>query len=72
MEALESALAQVKLKLSRELDRSNMLVSEMESYMMNNHVEESQMDELDQRLEDMLAAQEDQETGSKSYVPKSM
>ena len=47
MEALESALAQVKLKLSRELDRSNMLVSEMESYMMNNHVEESQMDELD-------------------------
>jgi hypothetical protein len=41
IEALESALAQVKLKLSREADRSNMLLSEMESYMMNNHVEES-------------------------------
>jgi hypothetical protein len=46
MEALEAALSETKLKYSREMERSSMIQSEMESYLLNNIVETKDQDKF--------------------------
>jgi len=38
IEALESALIETKIRYSREVERAQMQLSEMESRMLNNHL----------------------------------
>lgn len=47
MEALESALSETKLKMSRETDRALMYASDMESYLLNKEVDEKSMEKME-------------------------
>lgn len=51
IEALESALIETKLKYKREIERLNMQISEKESIILNQFVEQKTIDELVKQID---------------------